>query len=286
MLLTNEGDLYAGTTNGLFVKKKDATQFVIAEDGHNGFIHALAQTADGKVWIGSLDRYLRFIDTQNAPLKAQTDSTFPHRCVTSLLATQAGVLWIGTDSKGVWRRTADGVYHKPLLSGERLASSANKLTLDADNRLWVSTFNGLFCMDEQQQSVSRYSQYSGLPTDFISYASALLMNNTQMFIITDRELGVDAVAHHLNMSNSTFYRRIKTASGLSPNEYIRLYRLKKAALMLRQEGLSIREVSERLCFSSVAYFTNSFSQQFGVTPGEYVKSIPVNNIEITKIQKT
>jgi ligand-binding sensor domain-containing protein len=489
MLMTTEGDLYAGTTNGLFVRKKGARQFVAIEGCHNGFIHALAQTADSKVWIGALDSQLRFIDIKKEPLKAQTDSTFHHRCITSLLATKTGALWIGTDSKGVWLRTPDGAYHKTLLTGERLASSANKLTLDADKRLWVSTFNGLFCMDEQQQTVSRYSQRSGLPTNFISYASGLLID-TQMLIgthkglvsfnprefimpnmplqpfftnvrigeqdtlvaesltidynapsltidyavptfahqtevwyryridnekwkivqggngsiyfdrllpgtyqltlqasmnpnlwegkeakfsikvkapwwrtpwayvlytlmilytlwmlyrihrerqrrkvlqeqierllqnqllmrstpqmspyemikditpknpnvddfmervdsyleahIGDRQLGVDMLATHLGMSSSTFYRRMKSTTSFTPNEYIRLFRLKKAAFMLRQEGLSIREVSERLCFSSVAYFTNSFSQQFGVTPGEYVKLQPANNIETTK----
>ena len=87
--------------------------------------------------------------------------------------------------------------------------------------------------------------------------------------VTDNQLGVDTISVHMNMSNSTFYRRMKSATSLSPNEYIRLYRLKKAALLLRQEGKSIREVSEMLCFSSVAYFTNCFSRQFGITPGEY-----------------
>ena len=87
----------------------------------------------------------------------------------------------------------------------------------------------------------------------------------------NQQLQVEMMAEHLNISKSTLYRRMREVTSLSPNDYIRLFRLKKAAKMLREEGMSIRDVSDVLCFSSVSYFTNSFSQQFGVTPGEYVK---------------
>lgn len=86
------------------------------------------------------------------------------------------------------------------------------------------------------------------------------------------QLQVELIAEHLNMSKSTLYRKMHQVTSISPNDYIRLFRLKRAARMLREEGMSIREVSDTLCFSSVAYFTNSFSQQFGITPGEYKKT--------------
>lgn len=88
---------------------------------------------------------------------------------------------------------------------------------------------------------------------------------------TNPQLQVELIAEHLNMSKSTLYRRMREVTSLSPNDYIRLFRLKKAARMLREQGMTIRAVADALCFSSVAYFTNSFSQQFGITPGEYVK---------------
>lgn len=102
--------------------------------------------------------------------------------------------------------------------------------------------------------------------DFMDAVDAYLEQHA-----TSHELSVDTLAEAMHTSASTLYRRMKATTSLSPNEYIRLYRLKRAARMLRQEGLPIREVSERLCFSSVAYFTNCFSRQFGITPGEYVK---------------
>ena len=65
---------------------------------------------------------------------------------------------------------------------------------------------------------------------------------------------------------------MKSASSLSPNDYIRLYRLNTAARMLN-DGCQIKFVAEDLGFSSVSYFTSSFVKHFGMTPGEYKNSV-------------
>lgn len=83
---------------------------------------------------------------------------------------------------------------------------------------------------------------------------------------------VEALSDHMAMSSSTLYRKMKSLTSLSPNDYIRLCRLKKAAKLLKEDNVSIKEISERLNFSSVSYFTNCFMKQFGVTPGAFKKS--------------
>ena len=88
--------------------------------------------------------------------------------------------------------------------------------------------------------------------------------------ISRDELSVEFVADHMCMSVSTLYRKVKGVTSLSPNSYIRLCRLKRAARMLG-EGLGVREVSERLNFSSASYFTSCFMKQFGITPGEFAR---------------
>jgi AraC-like DNA-binding protein len=75
-------------------------------------------------------------------------------------------------------------------------------------------------------------------------------------------------AEAMNMSGSMLYRKMKSASSLSPNDYIRLYRLNTAARMLN-DGCQIKIVVENVGFSSVSYFTSSFVKHFGITPGEY-----------------
>ena len=83
---------------------------------------------------------------------------------------------------------------------------------------------------------------------------------------------VDTLSDYMAMSNSTLYRKMKGLTSLAPNDYIRLCRLKTAAKLLKEENISIKEISEKLNFSSVSYFTNCFMKQFGVTPGAFRKS--------------
>lgn len=85
-------------------------------------------------------------------------------------------------------------------------------------------------------------------------------------------LTVELLSEHMAMSTSTLYRKMKALTSLAPNDYIRLCRLKRAAKLLKEENVSIKEVSERMNFSSVSHFTNSFMKQFGVTPGAFKKS--------------
>ena len=89
--------------------------------------------------------------------------------------------------------------------------------------------------------------------------------------ICNRNMSVEMLAEYMNMSMSTFYRKLKASSSLSPNDYIKLYRLNMAARMLKEENSQIKMVAEKTGFSSVAYFTSCFVKHFGITPKEFKK---------------
>ena len=87
----------------------------------------------------------------------------------------------------------------------------------------------------------------------------------------DPQLTVELLANEMNMSTSTLYRKVKGITSLSPNDFIRLCRLKKAAELLGSGRFRIKEVAARTGFSSIAYFTSCFMRQFGITPGAFIK---------------
>lgn len=86
--------------------------------------------------------------------------------------------------------------------------------------------------------------------------------------VGDENFSIDALAEELNMSRSNFYRKIKALSGMSPNDYVKTFRLNKAAELLRS-GARISEVAEQVGFSSSSYFAKCFKVQFGVLPKDY-----------------
>lgn len=89
--------------------------------------------------------------------------------------------------------------------------------------------------------------------------------------MADINLDVDMIAEHMNMSRPTLYRKISALSNLTPNDLIRIARLKKAAELISQGELKIYEISELVGFNSQSYFSRTFMKQFGMSPTEYAK---------------
>lgn len=96
------------------------------------------------------------------------------------------------------------------------------------------------------------------------------LNEAILANINNPEFGMDDMADRLNMSRSNFYRKIKGVVDLSPNEYLRLERLKKAAQLLRDGESRVNEICYMVGFNSPSYFSKCFQKQFGVLPKEFV----------------
>lgn len=87
--------------------------------------------------------------------------------------------------------------------------------------------------------------------------------------IDDTELDVDDIANAMCMSRATLYRKLKGISDLSPNDFIRLCRLKRAAELLKENVYKVNEIAYICGFSSPSYFSKCFQKQFGVLPKDY-----------------
>lgn len=83
------------------------------------------------------------------------------------------------------------------------------------------------------------------------------------------EFNVEQLASALCMSRSSLHRKIKDVSNLTPVDFIRLVRLKKAAELIRNNNYRITEVCEMVGISSPSYFIKLFHKQFGMTPKEF-----------------
>lgn len=118
-----------------------------------------------------------------------------------------------------------------------------------------------------KQPAARIQDISPTPLDekFLTKAYEIVEKN-----LSNPNLDVDAFSIAIGMSRAQLYRKIQVLSGQSVKEFIRIIRLKKAAEMLLKSELNISQVAFDVGFSSVAYFTKSFSSYFGVTPSKYI----------------
>ncbi len=88
--------------------------------------------------------------------------------------------------------------------------------------------------------------------------------------ISKTELSVEELSSHLLMSQGHLWRKIKSLTGLTTNEFIRTIRLKKGIQMMQEGKLNIAEIAYRVGFSSPAYFTKCFREQYGRSPSSYI----------------
>ncbi|MCW0483942.1 hybrid sensor histidine kinase/response regulator transcription factor [Gaoshiqia sediminis] len=86
---------------------------------------------------------------------------------------------------------------------------------------------------------------------------------------SDQDFSIDNLSSEMGMSRVTFYRKIKKISGEGPGEFIRKFRMQKAATLLRENSKTIEEVCSDVGFQSLPHFRKNFKQEFGVLPSKY-----------------
>ena len=116
---------------------------------------------------------------------------------------------------------------------------------------------------------------------FVQTGSMAMTKADESFLKTLKEVVVanmqnpdfclDDMASLLNMSRSSLNRKIKGILDMTPNDYIRLERLKKAAQLLKEGECKINEVCYMTGFNTPSYFTKCFQKQFGILPKDFVK---------------
>lgn len=89
--------------------------------------------------------------------------------------------------------------------------------------------------------------------------------------IVDENFNVERLADILCMSRSSLLRKIKILFNLSPVDFIRLIRLKKAAQLILEGKYRIGDICEMVGINSSSYFSKLFLRQFGMTPKEFEK---------------
>ena len=89
--------------------------------------------------------------------------------------------------------------------------------------------------------------------------------------ISDSDFSIESLTDKLFISRSNLQRKLKSICGVTPGDYLRTYRLKKATQLLLEDGLRINEVVYEVGFSSPSYFTKCFVKQYGVLPKEFIK---------------
>ena len=112
--------------------------------------------------------------------------------------------------------------------------------------------------------------------DILNELDTLFITNINTYIeenISDPELSVYDLYEFVCMSRTPFYHKLKSLVDLSPSEYIRSIRLKRARALLKEKNKNISEVAYSVGFSNPKYFSTSYKKYYGQSPSAYVREI-------------
>ena len=102
--------------------------------------------------------------------------------------------------------------------------------------------------------------------EFINKLATTVENN-----ISKPDFGVDELALEIGIGRTVLYKKLKAATGMSVNDFIKMLRLNYAAKLLREESHNVNEVAELVGFNDRRYFTKEFARIIGKTPSAYAK---------------
>ena len=120
---------------------------------------------------------------------------------------------------------------------------------------------------KQPQALAQMLATNPMDKDMLDRAMKIIEQN-----LDNTEFSVNIFAREMGMARTNLFTKLKAVTGQTPNDFILSIRLKKGAIMLRNNPeLNITEISDRIGFSSSRYFSKCFKEIYHVSPLAYRK---------------
>ena len=123
-------------------------------------------------------------------------------------------------------------------------------------------------MYDRHSSDIRIQTHNRLDEEFVDRCREIVLAH-----ISDPDLSVDLLARELGMSRTSTFKKLKSITGMTPNDFMKHVRLKEAMRLMVEGKYSITEIGYITGFSSSSYFAKCFAQEFKILPTEFVRSL-------------
>lgn len=224
-----------------------------AEDGSQGYELAKKYVPD----IIITDVIMKELNGVDLCMKIKSNPELSHIPVILLTSSSSSEIKL----KGI-EQGADDFITKPFDKHILIARVAN--LLKSRSTLQRYFFNEITLKSEDFKVSTAYKE-------FLEKCISITEKHIQ-----DPDFNVKTLANELATSPSLLYRKVKSISGKSTNEFIRYIRLRKAAQLFVNTDNNINQTALLCGFNDVRYFREQFSKLFGVKPSEYIKKYRSN----------
>ncbi len=149
---------------------------------------------------------------------------------------------------------ADDYLAKPFNTDELQIRVKNLIKIRDDLRLKFDTQNEPISLPKTQS----------LDEQFLHKINCTIEEN-----IANSSFNLEILATSMNLTNDQIRRKLKALTNQTMVEYIRNYRLQKAASSLRNKEATVSDIAFSLGFESLSYFSRVFKEKYGVSPSEW-----------------
>ena len=269
MCFAKDGTLWLATIFGTIMTYKDG-QLLTDEYASNEYgdaVLALQTDSLGRLII-VYDRYVRLYDPTRQTLRQQNiEADGIYRI--ELQETEPGKRWSMPQQSVAEQMPLWIWWLIAVLLLSLIALSGYILFLRRQRQRFLTVMKRKTTTPEQIQEEQIAEEQPSLNDAWLQQAIDYVDKN-----IADEHYSVEQLSNDLCMSRMTLYRKIQSATGQKPTEFIRTIRLRRAAELLREGRLTITEISYATGFSSVSYFSRCFRTMYGVAPTQFITSSP------------
>lgn len=225
---------------------KDKYNVLVAADGKQAWEQLNASEVDVIV----CDVMLPDVNGWQLCSRIKSDVRFNHIPVIILTAKNGA-----DDQVASYNAGADGYIAKPF--------DMKVLQARVDNLIKASRQRQAAFRKEEDVNLEPLS-YPSADKEFLEAVIASIEAHLEQ-----AEFDQELLSKEMGMSKSTLYRKIKSVTGLTPLDFVRNVKMKRACMMLADRSRSISEVAYAVGFNNPKYFTKCFKEEFGLTPTEY-----------------
>jgi YesN/AraC family two-component response regulator len=230
---------------------EDDYQVIRAENGQMGIELALTNVPDlilSDVLMPQKDGF-QLCDT------LKNDQRTSHIPII-LLTARAGL----SDRISGLRHGADAYLVKPFQREELTAILANLL----QSRRLLQLHYSRLALEPAQPDQPATEPAGSLEDQFLNTLRSAIEGQ-----LDNPNLSIDEICQLMGMGRTALYLKMAALTGMSINKYVRSIRLRKARELLLASAMNISEVAYAVGFEDPKYFSRVFSEEFGITPGNF-----------------
>lgn len=174
---TKNGDIYIGTFSGLALYDRENDLFIDIEELQGNFIYNITEDSQGNLWVSTYSNGL-FLKRaggkkwQKFNENPQNKNSIPSNKIYSVVEDNLHNIWVLTQN-GACKYNNNGTFDTTFLGVDKIQGVVYRIIQDDENRYWLTSNNGLYCIDPIKDDIWTFTTREGLPTNQFNYNSSL-----------------------------------------------------------------------------------------------------------------